>query len=801
VSTPLDRVKAALADRYAVARELGAGGMATVYLATDLKHGRDVAIKVLRPELTASLGTERFHREIEIAARLHHPHILGLLDSGDAGGLLYYVMPYVEGTSLRERLERSGELPMPEAVRILRDVVDALAYAHAKGVTHRDVKPENVMLTGRHALVTDFGVAKALSAATGAHQVTSVGVALGTPAYMSPEQATADPQADHRSDLYSVGVLAYELVTGAPPFTGGSAQMVLARHVTEAPVSITERRAGIPGGLAALVVRALEKRPADRFQSADEMLGLLEALATSSGGTTPVDTRPVRAVPGGRRPVRTVGIVATVAVASLAIWLGMSFRGAGSERAATAGGPPSVGVLPFTELNAPAGQEYFADGLTEEVIGALSRMPSLRVPGRASSMHFKGSQSSIRAMAESLNVRSILTASIQRSGDRVRIRADLVNAEDGFQLWSDTYDENVENLFAVYDRVAQSIAGALKVRLVVGVDSAPVGHPAASRHATNHQAYHAYLIGRHQLNQRTPASVDSARLFFERAIAADSAYAPAWSGLADALILSTPAQYRVPGITASEALDRALAAARRAVELAPDGGEAWTSLALAHDQRWEWPEAAAAWERALELDPNFAPLRHYHGVGLVALGRLEEALQEFARAEELDPLYWITGSWRAMTLGLLGRQDEAERAIDVLIARHPDVVRIHAEAGLLALRRGDFDRAAAEYGLLFELSGDSDRGRRVREGLERPGTREATGAELARGGFVGLTGARGIDIAAWTGNRAVALSMLETLPARPGEMGPAGLRIGVTHPELLRSAIWRERFRTMGVEP
>jgi serine/threonine-protein kinase len=796
-----------LADRYAVVRELGAGGMATVYLATDLKHGREVAIKVLRPELTASLGTERFHREIEIAARLHHPHILGLLDSGDAGGLLYYVMPYVEGTSLRERLERSGELPVPEAVRILRDVVDALAYAHAKGVTHRDVKPENVMLTGRHALVTDFGVAKAVSAATASPNVTTAGVALGTPAYMSPEQATADPQADHRSDLYSVGVMAYELVSGAPPFAGGSAQTILAKHVTEAPAPITERRAGIPAGLAALVMRALEKRPADRFQSADEMLGLLEALVTSSGGTTPVDTRSVRAVPGGRRPVRTVGIVATVAVASLAIWLGISSRGAGSGRAATAGGPPSVGVLPFTELNAPAGQEYFADGLTEEVIGALSRMPSLRVPGRASSMHFKGSQSSIRAMAESLNVRSILTASIQRSGDRVRIRADLVNAEDGFQLWSATYDESVENLFAVYDRVAQSIAGALKVRLVATGGAAVEGFGTV-RQATNARAYNDYLIGRYQLNRRTPAAVDSARIFFERALAADSTYAPAWSGLADAFTLSTPAQYGVTGASAQAALDRALAAARRAVALAPSSGEARTSLALAHDQRWEWRESAPEWERALELDPNYAPLRHFYGAHLVALGRLDQALVQFARAEELDPLYWISGVWTGMTLWAAGRHEPAVRKFDDLVARHPGVARIHAEAGLMAMRRGDFDRAGTEYGLLFELSGNSGRAQWVREGLARAATRGAVAAELARGNAAGLQaggavlgGPRGVEMVMAAGDRALALVLLDGLSMRPGESGPASLRVSITHPELRRTPTWREHFRAMGVEP
>ncbi|MGH7703764.1 MAG: serine/threonine-protein kinase, partial [Gemmatimonadales bacterium] len=278
--TLLDRLTAALASRYAIEREIGAGGMATVYLARDVKHHRLVAVKVLRPELSAALGADRFLREIEIAAALSHPHILPLHDSGEVEGFLYYVMPYVEGESLRDRLAREGELPIADAARYLRDVVDALAFAHQHGVVHRDIKPDNVLLSGRHALVTDFGVAKAVSEATGRQQMTTAGVALGTPAYMSPEQAAADPHIDHRTDIYAVGVLAYELVTGRPPFTGASPQMVLAAHVTQAPEPVTKHRAAIPPGLAHLVMKCLEKKPADRWQRADELLPLLEALAT-----------------------------------------------------------------------------------------------------------------------------------------------------------------------------------------------------------------------------------------------------------------------------------------------------------------------------------------------------------------------------------------------------------------------------------------------------------------------------------------------------------------------------------------
>ncbi|MCH7473460.1 MAG: protein kinase [Gemmatimonadetes bacterium] len=319
----IDRLKTALAGRYAIERELGAGGMATVYLAEDVKHERKVAVKVLRPDLAAALGPDRFLREIKIAAQLHHPHILPLHDSGEADGFLYYVMPYEEGQSLRERLEREGELPVGEAVRLLRDVVDALAHAHERGVVHRDIKPDNIMQSGRHALVTDFGIAKAVSEATGRQQLTTAGVALGTPAYMAPEQAVADPHIDHRADIYAVGALAYELLTGRPPFTGATPQAVLSAHVTQVPDPVTKHREAVPPALAQLVMKCLEKKPADRWQSAEELLASLEAVMTSSVGITPTDTQPVQAaaplVGQQNNPVRVAALFGIAAATTLVI--------------------------------------------------------------------------------------------------------------------------------------------------------------------------------------------------------------------------------------------------------------------------------------------------------------------------------------------------------------------------------------------------------------------------------------------------------------------------------------------------
>ncbi len=321
---PVDpRLVAALADRYRIERELGAGGMATVYLAEDLKHHREVAIKVLRPDLAAALGADRFTQEIEIAARLQHPHILGVFDSGSADGFLYYVMPYVEGESLRERLTRQGELPVHEAVRLLVEIADALGHAHARGVVHRDIKPENVMLSGRHALVMDFGVAKAVNEASGRNRLTTVGVALGTPAYMAPEQASADPHLDHRVDIYALGVVGYELLAGRPPFVGGSPQQVLAAHVTQAPEPLSTHRPSLSPALAGVVMKALEKRPADRWQTAEEMVAQLEPLMTPSGGMTPTGTRPIEAVGRPRRwpKIATAAVVLGVGAGAVTWFL------------------------------------------------------------------------------------------------------------------------------------------------------------------------------------------------------------------------------------------------------------------------------------------------------------------------------------------------------------------------------------------------------------------------------------------------------------------------------------------------
>ena len=431
-----DRLKTALADRYAIQEEIGAGGMATVYLAEDVKHHRRVAVKVLRPELAAALGPDRFLREIEVAAQLHHPHILPLYDSGESQGFLYYVMPYEEGQSLRDRLTREGELPITEAVRILRDVVDALSNAHEHGVVHRDIKPDNVMLSGRHALVTDFGVAKAVSEATGREQLTTAGVALGTPAYMAPEQASADPHVDHRADIYAVGTLAYELLTGRPPFLGGTPQMILSAHMTETPEPVSKYRESVPPALEQLVMKCLAKKAADRWQSAEELLPQLEGLMTPSGGMTPTGTMPVARSRRGWKAAVVASAVAVVLAVIVAVALVP--RGTVVEM-----NPNRILVLPFDNRTGDPSLDQIgamaADWLTEGLLaltGVVEPVPTVQVMqllrGRVEESAAPGANTV--GLAEATGAGTVVSGSYYQHGDSLEFQAQVSNATEGAVL-------------------------------------------------------------------------------------------------------------------------------------------------------------------------------------------------------------------------------------------------------------------------------------------------------------------------------------------------------------------------------
>ena len=660
----IDKVTAALASQYKVLRELGSGGMATVYLAEDIKHRRRVAVKVLRPDLAASLGRERFFREIEVAARLQHPHILSLFDSGESGGFLYYVMPYVEGISLRDRLAQGGELPVNEVVRILAEMADALAYAHGQGVVHRDIKPDNVMLSGRHALVMDFGIAKAVSEATGPSSITSVGIALGTPAYMAPEQAMAEGQIDQRADIYALGVVAYELLTGKPPFVGASPQQVLAAHVTQAPEHVTQRRTTCPPALAAVVMRCLEKRASDRWQQADEISHQLDQVLTPSGGHAPTTATPGVSRPRPRWLPFVVGAVVVTLMAAAAVKWWPRTIGAGVS---SAGGDNTrrIVVLPFENLG-DSSRTYFANGVTEAITAQLTNVGALTVIPRASAARYRGTTKSPGEIARELGVGYILTGTVQWDEApgreaRVRVSPELIRMSDTSSAWAHGYDAVITNVFEVYSDISAQVARALAVAIDQNGQNA-----LARRPTQNAEAYDLYLRAVDISNGGLAAdNFNRAIPMLERAVALDPQFALAWGRLAEQLGLSHWLYIRRTDST----LTAATAAAETALRLQPELPEAHRAMGNVWYRKREYAKALAEFAIVERSQPNSADLISSIGFVERRQGKWDAAIAHLTRARELDP-----GSANALTqlgetFSIVHRYDDAaaqfRRAISI----------------------------------------------------------------------------------------------------------------------------------------
>jgi len=573
-----------LSERFVVERELGRGGMATVYLARETKHERQVAIKILHREVSASFGKERFLREIGIAARLSHPHLVPLIDSGEADGLLYYVSSFIAGGSLRDRLEREGQLPVDDAVRIATEVGAGLDYAHRAGFVHRDVKPENILFADGHALLADFGIARAVAdhsnPSRAPDNVTDAGIAVGTPAYMSPEQAAGERKLDARSDVYSLGCVIFEMLTGEPPFLSPSARQVMSRHMVETPRRLRTIRPEVPVAIDDAVHRALQKEPSARWATISEFANALRAESAPHG----------RVLTAARR---------------------------------------GIAVLPFVNASPDAENEYLSDGLTDELINALARVDGIRVASRTSVFALKGKPQDVRAIGALLDSAYVLEGTVRRAGAQLRITAQLTSTDDGTLLWSQRYDRQLDDVFAIQDEISQTIVNTL----LAGTLSELVT-PAAERHTRNVRAYSLYLKGRFDMNLRTQAGVANAIRYFEQAIAEDPTYALAYTGLADSYALQL--DYR--SIPVHEGLDLAKKFAEKAIELDPTLAEPHASLAWRHFiYDWDWDAAIRGFRRAIQLDPRYAWAHQLYGFALASRGQHGESLVEGHTAVELDP--------------------------------------------------------------------------------------------------------------------------------------------------------------------
>jgi serine/threonine protein kinase/tetratricopeptide (TPR) repeat protein len=653
----LSRLQQAMAERYAIEREIGRGGMATVYLAQDVRHHRPVAVKVLHPHLALSLGPDRFLREIQIAARLQHPHIVPLYDSGQASDFLYYVMPFIEGESLRQRLERERRLPLEDAVHLARAVASALDYAHRHQIVHRDIKPENVMLHDGEAMVTDFGIAKAVSVAA-SENLTQTGTAVGTPSYMSPEQASGEADLDARSDIYSLGAMLYEMISGTTPFAGPTLQAVLAKLFTDPVPSLHERRQDTPEWLDQAVLKSLAKRPGDRFTTASQFA---QVLATPIGSTPP----------------------------------GMPAASSGSK---------SIAVLPFVNMSADPENEYFTDGIAEEIINALTKVQALRVASRTSAFAFKGRNEDIGEIGRKLKVATVLEGSVRKSGNRLRVTAQLVNVADGYHLWSERYDRQLEDVFAIQDEIAGNIVRALRVVLSEeekrAIEKAPT---------ENVQAYEYYLRGRQFFHQWSRTGIQYARRMFERAIEIDPSYATAYAGVADCC------SFLYMYWDGSKAnLEGADSSSRKALEVDPELAEAHASRGFALSLKREYADARDEFERAITLNPKLYEAYYFFARACMQEGKLEEAARHFAQAAQVRP-----EDYQALLLTLgplrrLGRTEDAKAAALQGMERlykhvelNPDDSRALYLGASALMQQGQRDRAV-EWATRARTANESD---------------------------------------------------------------------------------------------
>jgi len=621
------------AGRYQVIEELGQGGMGKVYKVHDTKIGEKIALKLIRPEAGLDKKSlERFSNELKLARKIRHKNVCQMFDLGEDQGVRYITMEYVHGEDLRQLIRKVGRLSPGQAIAIARQVCDGLEEAHKLSVVHRDLKPQNIMLDDDgNARIMDFGIARSLTGKS----ITGAGTFIGTPEYMSPEQVEGK-DVDQRSDIYSLGVILYEMVAGRRPFDGESALSIAHKQKYETPEDPRKINPQISEGLARTILKCLEKDKAARYGSARaldaDLAGIEDGLPTTEKVVPKrkgVTTRDITVTFNLRRLVVPAAAALVLIGAVFILWKAI---GGKKPLAVTASSPAtkSVAVLPFVDLSTDQSSEHLADGISDALINALSRIRDLRVPGRTSAFSFKGREVDVREIGQKLNVKTVLEGSVQVIGERLRIGAQLISVDDGFQLWSEKYDRKMGDIFDVQDDIARAIVDTLKIEILGERDASLVKAGTA-----NLEAHNLYLQGRYFWNKRGKKDLQKSIEYFEKALDIDPSYALAYAGLADAYIILGNNSY----LPSDEAFPKAKGFTLEALEIDNGLAEAYSSLAsIKRDYEWDFEGAEREYKRAIEISPGDANAHHQYAFLLSLLGRHEDAIKEVKLACDLDPL-------------------------------------------------------------------------------------------------------------------------------------------------------------------
>ena len=649
------------AGRYQIIEELGKGGMGKVYKAFDTKIREKIALKLIKPEIASDRETiERFSNELRLARKIRHKNICGMFDIGEAEGAHFITMEHVPGEDLKSMIRMAAGLSLGGLLSIGKQVCDGLAEAHSLGVVHRDLKPQNIMIDkGGNAKIMDFGIARSLRE----KGITGPGVLIGTPEYMSPEQAEAK-EVDHRSDIYSLGIILYEMATGSVPFEGDTALSIAMKHKTEIPKDPREFNPQIPEELSRLILKCMEKEKEKRYQRVDE---ILSALLTIESGTS------------------TTGIAAA--------------KVSDTEKILEARWKKSIAVLPFSNLSPEKEQEYFCDGLSEEIINALSHIRGLRVVARTSAFAFKGKEIDIREVGEKLNVGAVLEGSVRKSGQRLRITAQLVNVEDGYHLWSGQFDREMKDIFDIQAEISLTIVDHLKLKLLKDEKEKIL-----KRYTEDHEAYDYYLKGRYFWYQRYERGMQRGLQYFQQAIEKDPGYALPHVGIADTFNFLGVFCFMPP----HQAYSRARAAAKRALEIDPELAEAYASLswiAMWHD--WDWPAAEKYSLKAIQEKPDYAPAHLWYGNCLWCTGRFDESIREMQKACELEPLEPVNRTHLGLALYMARRFDESIGELRKVIESDPEFSLAYWYQSANFLAKQMWGEAIATLQKLLELSAES----------------------------------------------------------------------------------------------